>query len=251
MASPVVAARNESATTTAATSHVVSLPASIASGNLLFIWIGFADNVTGGAPSGWTKLGLDEPTNTTSSSGTWFYRQADGSEGGSATVTSGAVSTRSAHLSWRITGHADPATQAPQIANGSAGTSASPQSNAISPTGGSKDYLFFTAFVQDGEEADDDTWTTATPTNYGNLVQKTCGVAGGVSTNVQVAAADRQNTTATETPGTFTTAQSLAWGAVTVAVHPGAAAAPGPATLKRRTVANGRSYDPWSLTGFE
>lgn len=218
MASPVVAGRNESATTTAGTSHVVSLPGSIAAGDKLVIGLAGASSLGNLTASGWTQ---------TTGSGTTMrtmHRVADGSEGATVTVTS-SLSTRSAHVSYRITGAEDFATQAPEIQN-AGGTSTTPDPPSNSPTGGSKDYLFLAMFRQEGEEADDDTWCNSAPTNYTNLLQKTCGTAGSAAANCSIASAERQVTTATEDPGTFSVDQSLAWTALTIAIHPPAAAGP-------------------------
>lgn len=191
------------------------MPASISAGDLLIAFIGYNSATTATWPGDWTAL-------TSGSQARHIgYKVAAG--GDSLTITSGA-SVKSSSLSWRITGHADPGTQAPEFTSATA-TSANPDPPSISPTGGSKDYLILAMFRQAGEEADDDTWVTATPTNYGNLIQVTSGIAGAASTNCSAAAADRQVTTATEDPGTFTTAQSLVYHALTVAIHPGAAAA--------------------------
>lgn len=224
MASPVVEATNESATPTAATSHTVNLPASIAAGDLLIICLDKGTPATTSlfnAHADWTEL-LDENV----ASGLYIaYRWADGAEGATTTLVS-ASAIRSAEVTYRISGAENPATQAPQIGTTATGTSVNPNPPSISPTGGSKDYLFIAFFGMVGEQADDDTLVTTYPANYTlGQQEKTCGVAG---TNLggMIGAAARQATTATEDPGTFTAIDNAAWRAQTIAVHPSTAPPP-------------------------
>lgn len=215
MAFPVIQATNESTTSTAGTSHVVSLPASIVAGELLLILLNIGStSATFNALGGWTEL-VDEGV---ANGIAMWARQADATEGATVTFTSSA-STRSAELSYRISGAQLLATQAPQLSTVATGTSVNPNATTCTPTGGAKDYLWITMFGMAGEEADDDTWVTGTPANYSGLLQKTGGTVG---TNLGglIAAASRSLNAASEDAGSFTTAVSLAWRAYTVAVHP-------------------------------
>lgn len=151
-----------------------------------------------------------------------YAKILDGSEGGTCTV-SWTTSTRVLWLSWNIQGHST--TQAPEVSTIASGTDTTPNPGTVTPTGGAKDYLWIAAFQQNGEEADDDTWCTAAPTSFGNLVQKTTGAAGLANTNRSGAAANFASNAASMDPATFTVAQSLPWTAYTVAVHPAAAGA--------------------------
>lgn len=216
MAFPVVQARAESNVTTAGTSHAVTKPTGTASGDLWVIFFGHAVACTLDALAGWTEL-VD--TNAANSEKI-LYRLCDGTEGASVTFTSSA-STKSAHLSYRISGTENPATQAPQLSTVATGTSTQPNATIVTPTGGAKDYLWITAFVTAGEEADDDTWGGAAPTNYANAIYKTTAVAGTAVTNCSVAGSDRTANAASEDAGVWgANAQSLAWRAWTIAVHP-------------------------------
>lgn len=215
MASPVVASVTESATTSAGTSHVVTLPGTIAVGDLLLVVLDKGSTAaTINALAGWTEL-LDENV----ANGLYIaYRIADGSEGASITLTSSA-STRSAQMVYRITGH-DPAT-APEIGFTATGTSASPNPPPLTPAGGSKDYLFIAIVGMAGEEADDDTWGNTSPTNYTPSPprQIACGVAG---TNLGglLLAAEHAVTGTTDDPDTFGVDVSAAWRSQTIAVYP-------------------------------
>jgi len=218
---PVVEGRAESATTTASTSHTVSLPASIASGNLLIVVIAAVDGTTTFSATGWTVGSTNTMTGATHTTA-WLYKKADGTEGTTFTLTS-SNSCRSAEVSYRISNAEDPATQVPQS------TTASTTGNAVlnnpganSPTGGSKDYLWISCFGQEGEEADDDTWVSAWNTSFTNTLEKTCGVAGAAAANCQVGSSERTSTTATMTlGGNIQTAQGLDARSYLIAVHPG------------------------------
>jgi hypothetical protein len=217
VASPVVAGTAETAVSTASTSHPWTLPGSIAAGDLLIAVAGKGSALaTWNALTGWTEL-----TDENVAAGLFIaYRWADGTEGATVTFTASAA-TRSAAIIYRITGAENPATQAPQIGTVATGSGTTPNPPSVAVTGGSKDILAIACFSRDGEEADDDTWTTAAPTSYTNLLQKACGIAG---TNLagMIASAERQVTTATEDPATFTVATG-GWRAQTIVVHPSSA----------------------------
>jgi len=172
-AAPSVAATNTSATTTANTSHTLNLPSSIASGDLL---IGMLSGYIGSGstavdiswPSGWTEFfEQDASTGTLHLAVAGAYRQADGTEGTSITVTTN-LSVLAAHNAYRITGAADPATQPPEAASIPYTTGAnSIDPPSLSPTGGAKDYLWLAvaAWRRTGLTA------TADPTNYTNAIE--------------------------------------------------------------------------------
>lgn len=247
MASPVVAATNEGALTTAGTSHAITMPSGISAGDLLFVFFGTAaiTDVTN-----WQTF--TELFGSASSSVFGGYKVAAG--GDTLTLTT-AASTKSAHLTYRITGAADPGTQAPEWQE-SSGTGTTPNPDPISPTGGSKDYLFVQFLHQAGEEADDDTWCNSGPSGYtftsaGAGFQKTSGTGGAASSNCSVASAHRQATTATEDAGTWSVDLSLAWICETVAFHPVAAATFAFPFLRKQSHMAMVDSDRWSLSGWQ
>lgn len=217
MAFPAVAGTAETAVTTAGTSHAITLPGSIAAGDLLVLWLAKGSTpATWDALAGWTEL-LDENF----ASGLFIaYRWATGGDSNPTFTSSGA--TRSATIAYRITGAEDPATTPPEIGTTASGSGTNPDPPSLTLGGGvARDYLVLTGFARNGEEADDDTWTTAAPTNYTNLLQKACGVAG-TNLSGMIAVAERQVNTAVENPSTFTVATG-GWRAQTVGIHPAAA----------------------------
>ncbi len=212
---PQVVNINESATTTAGTSHAVSLPASLSPGNLLIIVLDKGSTAATFDPlAGYTEL-VDE--NLGNGITVWAH-QITGAEGATVTFTSSA-STRSAEISYQIAGAQLLALQAPELSTVATGASVNPNATACTPSGGVRDYLWITFFGMDGEEADDDTWVTGTPANYTNLRQKSCGVAG-TSLGGLIGAAHRTATASSEDAGAFTAAVSANWRAYTIAVYP-------------------------------
>lgn len=221
MAFPTVKSRTETPNS-ASTTITVNFSATASAGDLVVAFIGLNDTAQ-------TITTTESFTNLTNTNATFhiIYKILDGTEGTSTTVTVGS-STKSAVIAYTINRTTHDTGQAPQFSTVATGTSTAPNSGSLSPTGGAKDYLWISAFRQNGEEADDDTWTTAAPSTPGtftNLTQTTTGTSGLPATNGSVASAEYTANTATVDPGAFTVAQSLAWRAYTVAVHPSTAVA--------------------------
>jgi len=203
---PTVAATNTSGQSSNVTSHTVNLPTGINAGDLLIVFFACDGDstVTWPTGNGWASI-FHQTNSVTLDVG---YKIADGTEGATITVGTGA-SEQSAHISYRITGHNS--AQAPQVSTGATGTSASPNPNSLTPTGGAKDYLWIAV------EGNDDGRDTASayPSNYTNGQTNPAGTTSGVN----VAVARRQLNASSEDPGTFTI-PSEEWVACTVAVHP-------------------------------
>lgn len=216
MAFPVVQTTAESATVTAGTSHVITLPSGIQAGDLILIVLDKGSTAaTVNAHADYTEL-LDE----NAGNGLYIaYRRAVGGESNPTLVTS--ANTRTATIAFRISDAENPATQAPQIGTTATGTSLTPDPPSVTPTGGAKDYLWVAFAGMALEEADDDTWANTPPTNFtpSPPLQKSCGTAG---TNLGglILAAYRQANAASQDPGTFGVDTSAAWRAQTIAVHP-------------------------------
>lgn len=218
MASPSVVTTAESSTNTAGTSHTVTMPSGVVSGDLLIVTLDKGSTAaTVNALAGWSEL-IDENL----ANGLYIAcRWADGTEGASITLTTSG-STRSAEITYRIRGAQHPNEQLPEL-NGTtaSGTSATPDPPAAVMTGGSKDYLVIACAGMAGEEIDDDTWGNTPPTNYlpNPPLQKSCGTAG---TNLGglILGASRQLTASSDNPGTFGVDVSAAWRAQTITVHP-------------------------------
>jgi hypothetical protein len=208
----VVGTPTETANATEATSNVISHAAAGATDlTILVICKGKATTIN--AHGDWTEL-LDE-----NSVGGFYIAYLYGTLGASTTFTASAV-TRTASIAYLISGAANPSIRAPEIGTTATGSSVNPDPPTTTPTGGAKDYLWIAATTRDGEEADDDTWATASPTNFlpNPPLQKACGIAG---TNLGgiVATASFASNASSMNPATFTIATG-AWRAQTIAVHP-------------------------------
>lgn len=224
MASPVVVGTPTESNATAddASPFTVSRPAGVA-GQLTIAIIAVDGGPTLTWPAGYTQFFAQSRVGEFRITGA--YHQEDGSEGTTFDITSSA-SEKWAAIVYSISGAENPATQAPEATtvDGSTGT-ANPDPPSITPTGGSKDYLFIAAIANDGEEADDDTWGNTSPTNYTPSPprQKATGVGGLGNTNTSLETAERALTAASEDPGTFNNDVSHTYVGATIAVHPAGA----------------------------
>ncbi|HEU4864644.1 MAG TPA: hypothetical protein VFT76_00225 [Actinomycetota bacterium] len=220
MASPVVEQVVESADTTAVTSHPVNLPTATSGQLLLIIMAKGSTAATINALGDVTEL-LDENVAT----GLYVaVRQMDGTEPTSYTFTSSAA-TRCATMAYRISGAENPGTTAPQLGTTATGTSTTPDPPASATPPSSKDYLFIACYSRALEEADDDTWSGASPTNYSPSTprQKAGGIGGNNIAGILAACERALTTGSAENPGAFGAGVSAGWRAQTITVHPGIA----------------------------
>lgn len=207
---PEVVSRDTSVEGTDTTSHLVDMPATVDAGDLLVIIFANDGNVNVTFDT-FDKI-LDKNTALGDANLSVAYKQADGTEdGGTETVTTSSAES-SAHIVYRITGHIDPVTQAPEVSTGAAGISANPNPDSLAPTGGSKKYLWLAVAANDGSDT-----TTNFPTNY---VNGTSVTSGGGDLRCNAMGAERQLIGSSENPGAFTIDGSEEWAAATIAIHP-------------------------------
>lgn len=210
---PVVAATNTSTTGgSTASTHTVSLPASISAGDMLIILASIAsDGVTITGPSGFTEfLSASQAGTRPGVTLKGWYKVATGSEGASTTFGTSA-GRNSAHTSYRITGYQG----APEAAT-AVGQSASPNPPSLSPSWGGNRTLWLAALALRGNTAT----ISSSPSGYTNLLQNAS--SGGTATNqVRAGSVQREVLAGTEDPGAFTlSAGTEDWVAATVAVRP-------------------------------
>ncbi len=212
-ASPLVVSRGNG-TSGNATTLTVTLTGTPASGDLYVVFLQSQTNTVtwsqNTGTTGWVELA---DTNGQAI----FYKQIGASEPNPTFIQS--QSTRSGYGVLQITGHENPATQAPEVGTQSTGTGSAPNPPSITPTGGSKDYLFIAV----GGNNDARRNYTVAPTNYTNLnaFNTSGGPNGGAG-----ATAERELTASTENPDTFTMDGSATWFSNIIAVHPEASTAP-------------------------
>lgn len=212
MASPVDATRATFTVGSTSATWTITQPSGVVSGDLLVCLVRGSTNAIVSF-TGWTQLALDT-SDASDDTTAVYYRLSDGADPVSLVWN---ANTKGCAITYRITGAIDPATQAPQISTVAIGTTTANTCNpgSISPTGGSKDYLFLALGAMDGVGA-----FTAVPTNYTNLAAiQSSGAAA--STNSSLGSGSRQLTAASDDPGVFThAAATTAWTAFTVAIHP-------------------------------
>jgi hypothetical protein len=215
----VVGTPTETANATEATNNVIGHATGGAT-DLHILVICKGKNVSINAHGDWSEL-LDE----TGFVGGFYVAYHYGTLGTSSTLVASG-NTRTAAIAYLISGAENPATRAPEVGTTASGSSTTPDPPTTTPTGGAKDYLWIAAFTRAGEEADDDTWVTAapsTPSAFGSLLQKACGIAGS-NLGGMIATAHLASNAASMNPGTFTCATG-AWRAQTIAIHPSSAPA--------------------------
>ncbi len=177
MAFPNVAATNISKEASNTTSHVVSLPASVASGDLLIVIVAL-DSFNGTNsftwPSPWVEILDVEHSGGNIVSVTVGYLIASGGET-SVTVTS-THSDHSTHIAYRI--DAWHGTTAPEVAS-TDGSSQTPDPPSLNPTGwGTEDTLWIAGIGVDRPTTSHP--TTADPTNYTDPEDSVDDVSSGV-----------------------------------------------------------------------
>lgn len=196
----VVGSGTSAQSTSVSTPHVVNLPTGITVGDRLIVGICGGSTLTSWTfPTGWSEF-LD------SNGYGAAYRDADGTEGTTISVTPNGVAT-STSWSARIQGH-DPATPPDAATPTVSATTGTPNPPSLTPTYGAADTLWL-AIVR---WASSSTALSASPTNYTTEINNT------VSTSIRSAVASRALNAATEDPGTFTIAASNATVAGTLAV---------------------------------
>lgn len=220
---PVVQAKATSEVSTDQTSHTVSLPSGIASGDLLISAFMVDDVPSVTWPAGWTAFVTGDAQDsfadpTSHGRASIAYRQADGTEGSTITVTTGAAQ-QSMHITYRIRGAADPAIQPPQggMQTGPVIPSADTvvECPLLTPTGGVKNYLWLA--VGTVNDAGFPRTLNSVPAGYGNTTF--IKPVGGDSWDLMIA--ERNLRAASEDPGTFSVQGYLAqWIGFTIAIHP-------------------------------
>ena len=202
MTFPTIAATNTSTDASGDANIVVNLPASIASGDLLVIFVrsvaGAGHNLT--TPSGWTQL--FHVGGGTAAVFAAYYKVASGSEGSTVTVTADQNIINSAHNSYRITVY----NGTPEAATAT-GSSTTPDPPSLSPSWGADDTKWIAATGCGNATAD-----LGAPTNYGGLLEALDSV-------FECGSANRDLNAASEDPGTFSNATNTSWVAATVAIR--------------------------------
>ena len=201
MATPTVQTTSTGYTT--GTSHVLTMPAGIAAGDLLIAFFSSSGPSTQTYSGSWAEL-YDMATGATLAGvGVWLTAAG----GDTLTVTS-SISVDAMHVIYRISGQH--ASSAPEAGTSATGNSANPDPPTLSPSWGSETTLWLAAMHHDAGTI------SVIPTNYTDSIKKDDAGSPIIGT------ARRALTAASDDPGTFTVSAIEAWVAQTVAVRPAA-----------------------------
>lgn len=210
MAFPTITDEATSSDSSASTGHTVVLPTTVNAGETLLTLFAHDDDVENVTfPAGWTKI-LDLDSGATVGLAV-AYRKADGTEGGTTINVTTASAEETAHHVYSIAGATDPTVRAPEVL-ATTGNSTQPNSPSLSPTGGEKDYLWFSAIGADASPV-----VNSFPSGYSNTGSEDSSPSSG---NCTVAWSEKTTTAASEDPGIFNISISEQWVAATIAIHP-------------------------------
>ncbi len=213
-------ASNESSTTT---THTISYPATVNSGDLLLVFFScYLGNCNASTPTGYEDI--QSPTNYAVGNiiGEYaiFGRDADGTEGGDTFDITGGNAQRSATHVLRITGWGGDSTVANDVecANDESIALDDPDPPNVTASWGSDDNLF----IEGAATADDDESVTSASTGYSSLLST---VAGGGNQSAAISTAIKTAASASDNPDSMTLTGTEIWMAATCVVQPSAAAA--------------------------
>jgi large repetitive protein len=202
------------------TSHVVNYPSGDASGDRYVAAAQCdANNATDISwPAGWTEL--DQINSTTRQIGSIAYRDADGSEGTTFTVTTNFAENCVTHV-WLLDAGTFHSSTAPSVSSDTTGSNSTTYDfPALTPAGGARDYLWLLSLGYDSSTAS--SVISTFPSNYGNT-----GQAGGTGGDLVTAGwARRELNASSEDPGGGTLSTTGRWTAFTIAIRPADAAPP-------------------------
>lgn len=205
MAAPTVAGYNANQNTGAGSSAAaVTLPASVAVGDLLIIGVVASSAVSLTPPAGWTSIVAFSATGI---GGNTWWKIADGSEGASVSVTVSGIGSRSSCWAYRITGH-DPAVAPTGTALNSQTSSTTPNPPSHTSGFGAVDTRWIAVWALNGSST-----SNTTPSGYSTLVS-------GVTSQGSMGTAHLATTAASENPGNAVMGTAGTWAAVTIAVAP-------------------------------
>lgn len=209
---PFIQSRITSAVGTDQTSHTVTMPSGVVSGDLIISIISVDETPTITWPAGWTRLAELQNTTLTGTMSA-AYRQADGTEGASITVTTSSAQ-ESTHVTYRILGAQDVAIQPPEAAIATGTPAPVRPCPILTPTGGTKTYLWIAA-VGLNTITPILNFQGTVPPNYGNTL-----LVNPTSDGWAEMSSDRSSRAASESPGNYTGPSSPGWVTITIGVHP-------------------------------
>lgn len=190
------------------TTHLIDMPATVNTGDLLIALIAVDGNPTITTPGGWTLL---QQSNVTSIvKGAVYYKIADGSEGG--TTVDFATGTAERMMAQVIRIQAGTYSGVPEAAVATTSSSVNPDPPNLTPSWGALNSLWLAA------TAVDNTRTVSVYPLADNQARTAAGAFG--SAYVTLASCSVNSNVASLDPGTFTINNASASVSFTVAVRP-------------------------------
>lgn len=208
MAFPTVATSSSGTQANAvSTTLTATLPASIASGDLLIVFAAQDKNNTITAATGWTLLDTSSVASPGSGTGAFAYKVATGSEGATEAVLESSSVEEWAYGVYRITG----ANVVGGIDyTGTTGATGAPDPPSHTTSFGAGDNLWIAFGVQDNAEMDGNG-----ATNY------TTNLLTEADTDAQITVGTREySASATDDPGVLSATGNDEWAAWTITVEP-------------------------------
>jgi hypothetical protein len=205
---PEVVDVTTTADATSVASHSVNLPSGIVAGQRIIIFFSPGINTSATYPAGWNLVFNSGAVGARLSA---HYRDCDGTEGTSITVTTG-VATAAAWAAVRLNNFNPGVAPEPGVA--STGTDAAPDSPSLTPAWGSDKTLWISSF---GAFATPAETVNSYPANYADNQTYVAATAAG--DKGYLALATRSLEAATEDPGAFAISAIDTWRANTVAVR--------------------------------
>lgn len=202
---PVNESTTETSFNSSSTDHDVQMPATVLSGELLFISIALAGS-SPIEPSGWFTIWNE--TNSSCNHAV-FYRLTDGTEGGTTVNVQSSSGANGAAQVRRVSG----TNQFILYGVPSTGSSANPDPPSIS-------YAYYESglWIAFAGASDDDESFTGFPSGFTDGVSTLSG--GGLNNSAEVGSAVLEYSDLTVDAGTFTLTSSEAWVAGTVQISP-------------------------------
>ena len=193
---------------TNSTTPSITLPASVAAGDLLIALISSDGSRTATWPGSW--VAIKDEAGTGFSFAAAYLIAAGGETSVSPTMS---VTERSNHIAIRIPAAEWHGTTPPEISANASGSDANPDPPALDPSWATALTRWFAIYAAD-QQATPQT-TSAYPTNYtDNQTDSTTATSAG-----NVACASREANVASENPGTFTMTVAETWNAYTLAIR--------------------------------
>lgn len=202
---PTVESVNGQAFSSNATTHNVTMPATVDSGDLLIVLISQDGTATITNPTGWTVLSTQTVSSTMRAA--VHYKFASGSEDGTNVNFQTSSSEQMAVQVYRISG-----ANSIEITSAT-GSSSGPDSPSLSPSWGSDETLWISGFAANNGSRT----VSSYPSSFTNGAYQQAGTDtnGGL-----VGSARRNQTTSSQNPGAFTLSNTAPWAAWTIGVEP-------------------------------